>query len=586
MGHERAQNGARPAAPPRDVDGGGAAAKTTATALPAKATTTTLRHALYADLDDVFADLDPTAAAPGSKSLFPKQPSECGPIVCPVLISRSHSLPYLQVLLHLAARGYRVLTLVDARNADWLEAAYGSAFTVERIPPSLTEELWGDFDKKILDVAEHGDLPATMARLLGSMGSDFAKALYAWTKKRAAELQPSLFVVDMFYGFVADICDELGISYVATSSGLVPGMAETPWTRPLYTTDGLPTTLRMSLAARLHAAAVEPAGMLAAALPALIEGARVRRALGVTAPRAEQANPADRFRGRLSLINTFYGHETPRLTPANVRLIGPVRSGGAATAAHTLEGEFADFVRARGGKDARLVLLSFGQNCCVSTPRLVEILGGLKRLLAKGAIDGAVWSVSLTPEQSLIDAGLRDPEQCDPALIMVRSWVPQKVLLEHPAVRVFVSHGGTESSSEAFFAGKPIVSVPHFSDQPHNSRLIEEAGAGLFLSKRDLTADKVEAALERVVSEPSFAAAARRLRALAVSSGRLATERAADELEFVLHYGDAHLQPQGDQMSWLKRNNVDLYLAMAVIGVGAAAGCAALAGAIKRRQGA
>jgi UDP:flavonoid glycosyltransferase YjiC (YdhE family) len=583
MGHDRAA-----------TNGGGRAPSPKAKASAAS----TFRHAVYAPLDDVFADT--TAANP----VFPTPPADCGPIVCPVLISRSHSLPYLECLRHLAARGYRVVVQVDARNADWCERAYGAVFEVERVPESVTAALWADFAQKIEDVAERGDEPAVMARLLGTMGSDFAKALYAWTRARAEEERPALFVVDVFYGFAADVCDELGIPYAATTSGLVPGMADAPWTRPLYTQDGMPTTLRLSLPQRLHAATVEPATALWAALPALREAGRVRKALGVTAPRAGQASPADRFRGRLTLVNTFWGHETARPLPASVRLIGPVRSHGAASAAQALEGRFAAFVAAaearargrrasgaggdeQGGAAARLVLLSFGQNCSLSTARLSALLGGLRRLLARGVIDGAVWSVSLTPEDRLVAAGLRDPALAPPDLVLVDTWVPQKALLEHPSVAAFVSHGGTESSSECFFAAKPVLSVPHFSDQPRNSRLIEEAGAGIVLPKRTLSEEGVERALERLVGpdeRASFVAAARRLRSIAIASGRLSTERAADELEVVLHYGDDHLQPQGDAMGWIKRNNVDLYLAMAAVGVGVVAGAAALVGAVARRR--
>lgn len=548
----------------------------------------TIRHASYADLCHVFADTaaasTDAASSSSSAPLYPTKPEDCGPIVCPVLISRSHSLPYLECLRHLAARGYRVVMLADDRNLAWCERAYGGAFEIERVPSELTGPLWAHFDPRVQEVAEDGDRPAVMARLLGTLGSDFALALYAWTKKRAAELKPSLMFVDMFYGFVADVCDELAIPYVATTSGLVPGMAETAWTRPLYTTDGHPTTLALSLPARVHAAVVEPAVVLWAALPALREAARVRRALGVTAERAGQASPADRFRGRLTLVNSFFGHTSPRPLPPYVRMIGPVRSHGAASEAQALEGEFAEFVEARGGRDARIVLLSFGQNCSLNPFRLKALLGGLSLLLENGAIDGAVWSTSMTPEASLVEAGLRDPSRAPPDRVMVRSWVPQKALLEHPAVRAFVSHGGTESSSECFYAAKPVLSVPHFSDQPTNSRLIEEAGAGIMLDKRALSADKVARALGRLVSEPCFALAARRMRALAVASGRLATERAADEAEFVLHYGDGHLRPHGDRMGCLKRNNVDLYLAMAAIGAGAVAGAAALAGAVRRRM--
>jgi glucuronosyltransferase/2-hydroxyacylsphingosine 1-beta-galactosyltransferase len=340
----------------------------------------------------------------------------------------------------------------------------------------------------------------------------------------------------------------------------------------------------MSLLARLAAATVEPARLALAALPVLREARRVRRELGVTAPRASAAAPSARFRHRLTLVNTFFGHESPRPLPPYVRLIGPVRSQGAASGPPRLEGEFAAFVDRLGGDGARLVLLSFGQNCALTPPRLRALLGGLKRLLARGAVDGAVWSVSMTPEAWLVEAGLREPGAL-PDTVLVAPWVPQKLLLESKAVRAFVSHGGAESCGEAFLSATPVLSVPHFSDQPRNSVLIQEAGAGLVLSKRALTPESVERALGRLVAEPSFASAARRLRALAVSRGRLATERAADEVEFVLHHGDGHLRPAGDGMSWLKRNDVDLYLAMAAVGVAAAGAAGALAGAVAARRG-
>jgi hypothetical protein len=551
------------------------------------------RSGLYSpDTDHVFAD----AASPSA--IFPTPPPEAGPIVVPVLISRSHSLPYLECLRHLAARGYRVVALVDARNEPWMTRAYGSAFqasggSVELIPPELTATLWGDMEQQVVDVAEYGDDPASLAALMGRMGSDFTRALYAWMKRRLAELQPSLLVLDMFYGFAADIADELDLNYVATTSGLIPGLADAPWTRPLYTTQGEATTLGMSLAARLYASTVEPARMLRAALPALREARRVRKEVGVSAPKAALADPAARFRGRLTLVNTFFGHECARQLPPNVRLIGPVRSSGAASSADQgLQGEFASFVESLGGDNAKIALLSFGQNCALTAPRLRALLGGLKRLIDRGVLDGAVWSLSMTPEETLVAAGFREPGAVPETQILVRPWVPQKALLEHRAVRVFVSHGGTESSSEAFYAGKPVCSVPHFSDQPRNSRLIEDAGAGIFLSKRALTPEIVEQALERIVGgegddaeAASFRAAAARLRALAVSRGRLSTEVAADELEFLLHYGDAHLQQIGvEQMGWLKRNNVDLWLAG--VGVCAAAGVAGVAAlsAIARRR--
>lgn len=502
--------------------------------------------------------------------------------------NQNDSVPYLEVLRHLAARGYRVIAQVDTRNEPWVRRAYEpGGIEVELIPPELTAALWADFETRVDDVAENGDRPWELAAVMGSMGTDFSRALYAWTKKRAQELQASLFVIDVFYGHAADACDELGIPYVATTSGLTPGMADAPWVRPLYTERGEATTLNMSLLQRLKAATVDQARTVAAALPAVRDAAAARKELGVTAPKAALGLPADRFRGRVTLVNTFFDHMTPRPLPPWVRLIGPVRSCGAATGASELEGEFRAFVDRHGGAKARLVVLSFGQNCVLSPARLRALLGGIRRLLDRGVIDGAIWSTSLTSEGHFAEAGFREPGALPGEdRLLLRPWIPQKLLLAHPAVRVFVSHGGTESCGEAFWSATPTVNVPHFSDQPCNSVGIQEAGAGLVLYKRELSPERVEAAIARVVSDPSFAAAARRMRALAVSRGRLATEAAADELEYVLHHGDGHLQQADGRMPWVKRTNLDLYLAMAAVaGAAGVAGAALVVGAARRRCG-
>lgn len=48
---------------------------------------------------------------------------------------------------------------------------------------------------------------------------------------------------------------------------------------------------------------------------------------------------------------------------------------------------------------------------------------------------------------------------------MVRKWLPQDDILAHKNVRLFVTHGGLLSSTEAILRQKPIVGIPIFGDQ-------------------------------------------------------------------------------------------------------------------------
>ena len=107
----------------------------------------------------------------------------------------------------------------------------------------------------------------------------------------------------------------------------------------------------------------------------------------------------------------------------------------------------------------------------------------------------------------------RDPDSIGlgtfPANTRVERFVPHSDLL--PRTDVVVTTGGTGTVLAALAAGVPLVVVPMAWDQPENAWRIAEAGAGIRLAPGRCTPDAVRAAVERVLSEPSFKENARRL---------------------------------------------------------------------------
>ncbi|XP_047530274.1 UDP-glycosyltransferase UGT5-like [Vanessa atalanta] len=91
-------------------------------------------------------------------------------------------------------------------------------------------------------------------------------------------------------------------------------------------------------------------------------------------------------------------------------------------------------------------------------------------------------------------------------------WLPQYELLRHNKVVAFIAHGGLLGMTEAVSAGKPMVVIPFFGDQPGNGASATAAGFARVVSYVDLTEQALSEALQSVLS------AERRLNARRVSN--------------------------------------------------------------------
>ena len=121
-----------------------------------------------------------------------------------------------------------------------------------------------------------------------------------------------------------------------------------------------------------------------------------------------------------------------------------------------------------------VIYVSFGT---IATPNAAEVqqIGEALSQLGRPFL----WSLKEASQvhlpAAIIDT-IRNPKESDSFLVV--SWVPQKVVLTNPAVGVFLSHAGWNSTLEALANGVPMVVWPMFGDQLINAEWIDGEGVG------------------------------------------------------------------------------------------------------------
>lgn len=107
----------------------------------------------------------------------------------------------------------------------------------------------------------------------------------------------------------------------------------------------------------------------------------------------------------------------------------------------------------------------------------------------------------------------RHPEELGtiPPDIEVRSWVPQRAMLEQAGA--FVTHAGMGGCGEGLLAGMPMIAVPRGAGQFVNADRLVELGVARRVDTADTTAETLRTVLNDLVTDPERIARSRQLQA-------------------------------------------------------------------------
>ncbi|OKI49633.1 glycosyltransferase [Micromonospora sp. CB01531] len=165
--------------------------------------------------------------------------------------------------------------------------------------------------------------------------------------------------------------------------------------------------------------------------------------------------------------------DTRPLDPTWQRLESSVRE---TDEAFTMPAELAD-------RDGALIYFSLGS------------LGSADVELMRRVID----SLAKTPHRYIVSKGPLHAEIDLAENMWGAEFVPQTKII--PMADLVITHGGNNTTTEAFHFGKPMIVLPLFWDQYDNAQRVDELGFGVRLDPYRFTDEQLHEAIERLLGD-------------------------------------------------------------------------------------
>lgn len=145
-----------------------------------------------------------------------------------------------------------------------------------------------------------------------------------------------------------------------------------------------------------------------------------------------------------------------------------------------------------------VIYVSFGSLAAIDENELVEIAWGLANsnhpflwVLRPGLIAGSEW-LEMLPDGFL--------DMVDGRGLIVKG-APQHEVLEHPALRVFLTHNGWNSTLEGICDGVPMLCMPRFTDQLVNARFVTHVWRVGLALESGLDRNNITTAIKKLMEE-------------------------------------------------------------------------------------
>ncbi|KAL9556177.1 hypothetical protein MBANPS3_002008 [Mucor bainieri] len=372
--------------------------------------------------------------------------------------------------------------------------------------------------------------------------------------------------------FMNTACHEaattLQLPFIITSSGTSGDGTTAPYINNSPINMDHPTTEDETLAERLYNTFIKPIRFLIKLRSFLYQQHANLKSLGI-----DPVFPADlRHQHCIKLFNSAWGFEFGRPIGPLIEMVGPIVPE---KTMKTLTPELDAFL----SMHKKTAYVAFGQLVKVNASDIALIMTGLLEAYEAKHLDGIIWGTRgidqrLFPQIIVTQSNVtyqvhkffkKGSSDSD---IQFIEWAPQLAILSHPSTQVFVTHGGTGSIQEAYFAGVRLIVYPFFVDQIPNAITVEKFGTGMRLDYRS-TQQEATALIADVVEDASghFQRNIDKFKALTQIKSRHGALRGADVVEEVLFTHENgvlnHRLDAKTRVSWIKAHNLDMYAVVA-----------------------
>ncbi|XP_060851913.1 UDP-glucosyltransferase 2-like isoform X2 [Rhopalosiphum padi] len=246
----------------------------------------------------------------------------------------------------------------------------------------------------------------------------------------------------------------------------------------------------------------------------------------------------------LVFVNTHHVTEPPRPVPANRVDVGGIHL----TAPRPLPADILKFIEESPNG---VIYFTFGTVVALSTMP-DHIQNAFKDALAE------------LPQRVLLkyEGEMKDK----PKNVMTSKWLPQRDILKHPNVKLFIGHGGISGVYEAVDAGVPILGFPLFYDQPRNMANLVDAGMALSLDLFSVTKNTLLSAINEIINNETYS-----------KNAKIVSDRFKDRpmspadsvvywTEYIIrHKGAPHLRSHALNLTWYQYFLLDVIAVVLLI---------------------